>query len=840
MGCWDLSACNFDESALQECVDCCIYPEQNYDCDGVCLLSVDCFGICGGDAIFDACGVCDGPGPQVWYYDSNNDNIPDPNVPAYIDCDDPGLFWITPSDENIIYGCMDFMACNFDDTATINDETCIFPDYGFDCNGNCINDIDNDGICDVGDDCIDFNNDGFCDNDCQDSDGDGICDEFEIVGCMDFIACNFDDTATNSGECVYPEEDYDCDGNCIDSDFDGICDFDEVFGCIFDNACNYNPDATEYDFSCLYIVSDYLDCYGNCYFDSDSDGVCDELEISGCLDSIACNYNAFATDVEECDYISCSGCTNPWASNYDINATLDDGSCDLGPWDYTITDCNMTVLFPYDSDIFINGEPITVGDWIGAFYTDINGALVCAGSVSWTGETTNIAIWGSEENSFNGFQSGEIITWQIYDSSEDLLIPANIDLSCIGGQSSTNFYECNAICTSNSLLSGTSFSQEIMLYEGWNLWSTYIDPSDNTLESIFANIEDNITIVKDENGLVYWPLFNLNSIGSLQNGKAYQTKVYNNELLTINGSIIPHDYPIFINEGWTFLGYLHQNCYSAIDMMSPISNDINILKDSNGNVYWPIFGLNSIGDMCPGEGFQVNALTSINHTYPSIGRFGFSDVTIIETPVHYETALNTGNNMTIGLPTSAWQIMPAIGDEIAAYDESGKLIGSTTFGGENIALTVWGDDLTTNTKDGLAIGEKVTFKLWNSDMNTESTLIVTKWDAGSDEYAVDGISIASSIIISGSESANAYKLYQNEPNPFNGTTTVKFYVPEISEVMIGVYNMLGEYVAEVTNNKYNAGNHEVEFKSNDLGQGTYFLRMTTGNFTSTINMNIIR
>ena len=29
--------------------------------------------------------------------------------------------------------------------------------------------------------------------------------------------------------------------------------------------------------------------------------------------------------------------------------------------------------------------------------------------------------------------------------------------------------------------------------------------------------------------------------------------------------------------------------------------------------------------------------------------------------------------MTIGLPTSAWQMMPAIGDEIAAYDESGKI-----------------------------------------------------------------------------------------------------------------------------------------------------------------------
>jgi hypothetical protein len=52
--------------------------------------------------------------------------------------------------------------------------------------------------------------------------------------------------------------------------------------------------------------------------------------------------------------------------------------------------------------------------------------------------------------------------------------------------------------------------------------------------------------------------------------------------------------------------------------------------------------------------------------------------------------------------------------------------------------------------------------------------------------------------------------------------------------------MLGEYVAEVTNSRYDAGKHEVEFNSNDIGQGTYFLRMTTVNFTSTKNMNIIR
>ncbi|MAZ55564.1 MAG: hypothetical protein CMP54_00990, partial [Flavobacteriales bacterium] len=198
------------------------------------------------------------------------------------------------------------------------------------------------------------------------------------------------------------------------------------------------------------------------------------------------------------------------------------------------------------------------------------------------------------------------------------------------------------------------------------------------------------------------------------------------------------------------------------------------------------------------------------------------------------------NNMTIGLPTTAWEVMPAIGDEIAAYDESDRLIGSTTFNGDHIALTVWGDDLTTDAKDGLAIGEKVTFKLWNSDMNTESTLVVTKWDAGSDVYTIDGISIASNITLSGDTSADAYKLYQNVPNPFNGTTTIQFYVPENVEVTIGVYNMLGEYVAEVTNEIFNAGKHEVSFNGSDLGQGTYFVRMTTESFTATKNMNIIK
>ena len=286
------------------------------------------------------------------------------------------------------------------------------------------------------------------------------------------------------------------------------------------------------------------------------------------------------------------------------------------------------------------------------------------------------------------------------------------------------------------------------------------------------------------------------------------------------------------------IGYLPLEGTDAEAAMASVVESTIIMKDENGNVYWPAFNLNNIGNMKAGEGYQVKMDDNVSFSYSSCnGRLGY--VEPIRT-VHYDVAPNTGSNMTIGLPLTSWEVMPAIGDEIAAYDESGKMIGSTSFNGDHIALTVWGDDLTTDAKDGLAVGEQVTFKLWNSDMNTESTLVVTKWDVGSDVYTVDGISIASNIVLSGASSADAYKLYQNVPNPFDGTTSIKFYVPEDAEVTIGVYNMLGEHVAEVTNDIFTAGKHEVVFNSEELSQGTYFVRMTTDSFTATKNMNIVK
>ena len=518
----------------------------------------------------------------------------------------------------------------------------------------------------------------------------------------------------------------------------GNCD---VPGCNDANACNFDPFANTDDGSCIYPDTG-LDCDGNCLADADGDGVCDEFEVEGCTDQSALNFDSTATDSDDSCIYEVLGCTDATAANYDSAANTDDGSCDFGPWGQVEgTDCNMTILVPGDAAITIEGESITLGDWLGVFYLeDATGEMICGGSTIWTGETTSIAAWGAE-GSDNGFQTGETLTWGTFDNeTESFILGANVSYNFGAGE-----YSCNGLTGLGGLDAVSTFIQEIPLEEGWGIWSTYIDPADTDMASVFSLIVSDLTIVKDETGSVYWPMFGLNSIGSLTKGKGYQVKMATPNTLVLEGDLVPYNYDISLDEGWGIMGYLHQDCYSAVDMMAPVVNDLVILKDEAGSVYWPMFGLNSIGNMCPGKGYQVKMSATTLFNYPASGGQRIGDI-YTERPIHFDEPANTGSNMIIGFPQYAWESTLSIGDEIAAYDEDGRLIGSTVYEGNNLALTVWGDDMTTDEKDGLIEGERIIFRLWNSTTSTEQVLDI-KWEEGSGIYSTDGISVAGQIIL---------------------------------------------------------------------------------------------
>jgi hypothetical protein len=86
-----------------------------------------------------------------------------------------------------------------------------------------------------------------------------------------------------------------------------------------------------------------------------------------------------------------------------------------------------------------------------------------------------------------------------------------------------------------------------------------------------------------------------------------------------------------------------------------------------------------------------------------------------------------------------------------------------------------------------------------------------------------------------------YSLSQNYPNPFNPTTKIRFTVPELTKVTLKVYNILGQEVATILENKeLGQGMYEYEFNAANLTSGTYIYKMTAGNFVQTRKMLLIK
>tara|TARA_Y100000589_G_scaffold127434_1_gene121314 strand:- start:361 stop:1326 length:966 start_codon:yes stop_codon:yes gene_type:complete len=155
--------------------------------------------------------------------------------------------------------CNDPNACNYDpdficdEFEWLTDCTvyCIYPAQYYDCEG-CINDEDNDGICDE-------------------------LESIQILGCTDPNASNFNPEATNNdGSCIYE--------GCTDNN---ACNYDS-FATVDNGFCEYNGDSCGISF--LY----YQEIEGGFVPTTVNTGIwssnCDCINIYGCDDPEACNY----------------------------------------------------------------------------------------------------------------------------------------------------------------------------------------------------------------------------------------------------------------------------------------------------------------------------------------------------------------------------------------------------------------------------------------------------------------------------------------------------------------------------------------------------------------------
>jgi len=414
---------------------------------------------------------------------------------------------------------------------------------------------------------------------------------------------------------------------------------------------------------------------------------------------------------------------------------------------------------------------------------------------------------------------------------------------------------------------------------GWSDVSTYLDPLNKGVEGMFSPFDNDFIILSSMTDF-YYPAVGVNTIGNWNFETGYQIKAANNLELTVAGTKTENP-TLELVQGWNLIPVLNSCNNPAEELFNPIIEHLQIVKEVAGwGVYWPQFGVNTLGELIPGKAYFVLVdedveleflpCTPANMTpspaLPLQGKGGGprtgtntgavdgagqrggtpSDKTPSISPLRGRTSQRTGTGQRVGTPSpqgEGWgevqktpithiiaipaQVLTGLenGDIIAIYNQNGLCCGAVSYQNQNLALTVFGDDPTTPQVDGMVEGESLQFRVINPETGKESTL-----EAEFDEqmpqsgyFTDNGISAVKSLESTGIEefAGNHFNI-SVYPNPSNG-----------------IFNILTGYDNQETNWQIVGmdgavilyGSNETTQFTIDLStypKGIYYLKITQG------------
>jgi len=108
-----------------------------------------------------------------------------------------------------------------------------------------------------------------------------------------------------------------------------------------------------------------------------------------------------------------------------------------------------------------------------------------------------------------------------------------------------------------------------------------------------------------------------------------------------------------------------------------------------------------------------------------------------------------------------------------------------------------------------------------------------RWDSASVSISVTDIGDNSTNLVS-------YRLYDNYPNPFNPSTSIKYSLPEANFTTLKIFDALGNEVAVLVDELKSAGTYQIEFNATTLSSGIYYYTIQAGSFNETKKMILMK
>jgi len=375
------------------------------------------------------------------------------------------------------------------------------------------------------------------------------------------------------------------------------------------------------------------------------------------------------------------------------------------------------------------------------------------------------------------------------------------------------------------------------LDDGWNMVSAYVQPDPDDIIEIMADLVEAGTLVmmKNGSGQFYNPQFNFNNIPGWRIDEGYLIKMDDADELILIGDAVPPDQPIELEAGWQMISYYPRQDVDAVVALSGIVDVLLIAKDGEGRFYSPPFLFCNMGDMSAGNGYLVKIEEDVQLIYRTEEeQLAASPVRLSQLkPVHLPIVTSTGINMSLLLRSAE-----ALDGEVGAYSGD-LLVGSGVMTDGICGLAVWGDDETTDAKDGSLEGEGFVLRYIDSSTGRESELEVRNITAGKGlVYATNSLLVGD--VSMRPEIPHEFYLNQPYPNPFNSTTTLTYGIPEAADVSINIYDISGRFVGSLVNGRVKPGHHKVTWSPHEAPTGIYVVRCVAGGKRGSLKVALIR
>ncbi len=501
-------------------------------------------------------------------------------------------------------------------------------------------------------------------------------------------------------------------------------------------------------------------------------------------------------------------------------------------WSYTShTGKNAVIILPVSVNPEVSGRPLSTGDALGVFYTDLSGNEKSAGYGIWDGNNLSVTVWGDNDQTTvkDGYAVEEVYKLRLWDAQEGLETRAKVTYS-----SGSNYFTDNGISIIGAM--NAHEKMRIILEPGvWSMISSYLLPANTKIDTIMKDVTS-LELMKDELGDLYYPEQEINTINNWEVTDGYQIYVNEKDTLDIEGTLVnAASYPIEMQASkWYIISYLYNSPIPITTALSRIDSSIVLVKNDDGEIWYPAYGINQIGTMRPTEGYKIVLNENNTLVYNSGGLLPKiirnDDILAEKYEVEYR---QTGTNCNLILTLTDFDYK----DEVAVKNTAGLVVGSGINKNGKIAITIWGDNPNTALIDGMKSGEQFNIYLWSVkddkeyklDINEYTDVLTKNVNQGNPIFRADGIyeaAVSRSNITSVNSVEQNIAVYPNPASDYLQLSNTKYDSYEIS-------NMMGKTVQKGELDSMIIG-------ISSLNSGTYTIRLIRGQQVEYFNFTIVR